>query len=198
LVYPYELEWMTGSILDHVERVRNGQPLYVAPTSDWIPFMYPPLYYWVAAQLSRVMPEIIACRAISIAATLAQAAMLWPLARRAGASRLWAATGIGVFFACYSYTAFWYDIERCDPLLMAMVLLATLVLVRWRGMAAAIGAGAILGVGFFCKQPATLFVMGAATALWLRGERRPALALAGIAALIIGGGTLWLDARSGG
>src|SRR5262245_34727973 len=53
LAFPYELEWMTGSVMDHVERVREGQPLYAPPTADWIPYLYPPLYYWLAALLPR-------------------------------------------------------------------------------------------------------------------------------------------------
>jgi hypothetical protein len=198
LFYPYELEWMTGSILDHIERVRSGQPLYVAPTGDWIPFMYPPLYYWVAAAVSKVLPEIIACRGISIVATLAQAAMLWPLARRAGASRFWASIGMGLFFATYSFTAFWYDIERCDSLFMAMIVASTLIVARTKGIGGAIAAGAVLGAAFFCKQPATLFVLAAAAALWLGGQRPRALALAGVGGAVILVGTLWLNARSGG
>jgi hypothetical protein len=50
--YPHDLEWMTGSVLDHVERVRNGVPVYTAPTARWIPFLYPPLFYWLGKATS--------------------------------------------------------------------------------------------------------------------------------------------------
>jgi len=29
--YPFELEWMEGTIADHVRRILDGQPLYVPP-----------------------------------------------------------------------------------------------------------------------------------------------------------------------
>src|SRR5215472_15815165 len=60
--YPYEVEWMSGAILDHVERVRNGAPLYGPPSAAFTPFIYTPGYYWVCAWVSRALPEQMACR----------------------------------------------------------------------------------------------------------------------------------------
>ena len=47
--YPYDLEWMEGGTLEHVARVLGGQPLYVAPSLEFTPYIYAPLYYYVAA-----------------------------------------------------------------------------------------------------------------------------------------------------
>jgi hypothetical protein len=44
LPYPYELEWMEGGMVDHVIRVLEGGSLYVAPTVDFVPFLYTPFY----------------------------------------------------------------------------------------------------------------------------------------------------------
>ena len=198
LFYPYEVEWMTGSILDHVDRVHAGQPLYVAPTTEWIPFLYPPLYYWVASALSNVMSVMTACRAISIVATLAQAVLVWSIVRQTGSTRFWAAAGVGMFFACYSYGGFWYDIERCDSLFIAAILGATLIVLRTRSVAGAAIAGALLGAAFFCKQPATFFVVGAAVGLFANGERKSAYVLLGVAAAIVLGGTLVMNAQTDG
>ncbi|HQF24091.1 MAG TPA: hypothetical protein PL065_11565, partial [Polyangiaceae bacterium] len=32
VAYPYQLEWMEGAVLEHIERVSTGQSLYVAPS----------------------------------------------------------------------------------------------------------------------------------------------------------------------
>ena len=45
--YPYDLEWMEGGMLAHGARVAAGEPLYVLPSADFIPFIYPPLYPWL-------------------------------------------------------------------------------------------------------------------------------------------------------
>src|SRR5690349_366009 len=99
LFYPYELEWMTGSILDHVERVRAGLPIYAQPSPDWVPFMYPPLYYWICALVTKVLPGFLGCRLVSLAWTGVQAYCVWRLARRSSQSRFWAVLALGLFFA---------------------------------------------------------------------------------------------------
>src|SRR5579862_6040228 len=51
--YPFELEWVGGAMRDHCFRLLTGLPLYAPPGPDWIPYEYPPLYMWIAAQISR-------------------------------------------------------------------------------------------------------------------------------------------------
>ena len=49
IFYPFDLEWMEGGMLLHGLRVMEGKNLYVEPTSEFIPFIYPPLYSWLLA-----------------------------------------------------------------------------------------------------------------------------------------------------
>jgi hypothetical protein len=37
--YPFDLEWMEGALIDHVRRIVDGQPIYVGPSLDFIPFL---------------------------------------------------------------------------------------------------------------------------------------------------------------
>ncbi len=37
LGYQCELEWMTGSVYDHIERIRDGKSVYTAPSLEWTP-----------------------------------------------------------------------------------------------------------------------------------------------------------------
>ena len=186
------------SILDHVERVQRGAPIYAPPTASWIPFLYPPLYYWVSATVARVFPLALACRAVSITATLVQAACIWRLSRRRGTTPYWSALGLGAFFAAFSVVDFWYDLERPDSMFMAMVLVGAVVLDEVRGLRGAIASGAILGLAFFAKQPAILFLLAGATALVLRGEWKRALAFAATAGAVMVPLIIGLDVTSGG
>src|SRR5262249_2256241 len=159
-------------VLDHIERVRQGLPVYGPPTADWIPFLYPPLYYWIAAPLGG---SYLACRLLGIGALGVQLGCVYWLIRRGGAPRFWRTVRVLLPVACFSSTGWWYDIERRDPLLGALMLLACVVLSASRRPSLTLAGGALLGLGFFAKQPALLFVAGAAVALWLRRERWRAL-----------------------
>ena len=54
LRYPYELEWIEGGMVNHVARLRSGQPLYGPPSLTFRPDIYTPLYFLVAAVVSVV------------------------------------------------------------------------------------------------------------------------------------------------
>jgi hypothetical protein len=182
LAFPYELEWMCGSVLDHVDRVHAGLPVYTAPTTSWIPFLYPPLFYWIAAPLGG---SFLACRAVSLVATVAQAICVWHLARRGGASRWWGAVGVLAFFGAYFYVGSWYDVERSDTLCVALVLVAATILVERTSVLAAAIAGAIFGLAFFAKQQALPFVVASVVALAIDRAWRRAGALAAASATVV-------------
>lgn len=193
-----ELEWMTGAIHDAVDRVRAGKELYVAPSVDWTPFLYPPLYVWLVAKLSALLPFSLAARGLSILATLASAGCVWRLARAHGASRAWSFVGIGVFAAAFGNVSYWYDVERVDSLLVALLMGATVLLVEREGLLATAGAAMLVGLAFFAKQPALVFALAATGALAVRRSFARAAVFALVSGAIIGGGILWLQARSDG
>src|SRR5437899_11890330 len=69
--FPFELEWMEGGVLDHVRRILAGQPLYVAPSLRFTPFIYPPLYFELGAVVCRVLgPGFAQLRLLSFLASL--------------------------------------------------------------------------------------------------------------------------------
>src|SRR5579859_2801478 len=138
LAFPYQLEWMCGAVLDHVDRVRAGLPLYTEPTTRWIPFLYPPLYYWLGAALGG---SFLACRLVSVASAIVQAACIGWLARRAGATRYWSALAVLLFVGAFFYVGYWYDIERSDTLCVALVLVSNVAISRFPSAAGAALAG---------------------------------------------------------
>jgi hypothetical protein len=195
---PIELEWMGGTVLDHVERVVQGKPIYTAPTVDWIPFLYTPLYYWVSGTLARVVPILVACRVVSIAATLATSALVWRLSRRLGATHLWAIAAVGCFYGAYSLTGYWYDLERADALCVAMILAGTSIAIESAGATGAVVAGLVLGLAFHAKQQALGVAFFVGVGLLLAGGLRRALAFAVGAVLGIAPLFAWLHVTTHG
>src|SRR5262245_60258037 len=47
--YPFELEWLEGQSLEEVRRLLAGQPIYAAPSLEFVASNYPPLYFVLAA-----------------------------------------------------------------------------------------------------------------------------------------------------
>jgi hypothetical protein len=84
LGYPYPLDYGEGPLLAQVQLLRAGTPiwrLYADPAAP--PYQvinYPPLYHLLSALLSLAVGDILlAGRLISLAATIAAGAALWPL-----------------------------------------------------------------------------------------------------------------------
>jgi len=74
--YPYDLEWMEGGLLHHAQRIADGDGLYVAPSVDFIPYLYTPLYPGLVATAGAAFGISYQLgRAISILALLGIAAI---------------------------------------------------------------------------------------------------------------------------
>jgi hypothetical protein len=154
LPYPYELEWVGGSMREACERLLYGDPLYVAPTAGWFPFEYPPLYTAACALLMRLFggPSFWTMRLVSILATIGCARLLalWMRAilktepdepdeadearrlrlraEERRSARTWSLIAAGLFFAAYRVTGAWYDVERLDMLFLFLSLLGAWLL----------------------------------------------------------------------
>ncbi|MDB4933469.1 MAG: hypothetical protein JWP87_441 [Labilithrix sp.] len=196
--YPIELEWMSGGVLEHVDRVSRGEPIYVAPSASFIPFLYPPLYYWVSALFAKAMTVQAACRLVSVIATLVTAVLTHRAARKLGATPFWALCAPALFFGAYSLSGFWYDLERSDLLMMAMLTGGLVLALGRQALAPTAIAGALVGGAFFAKQPASIFFLAAIGGLVVaKSYRRAAAFAAGGLALLVPGVAL-LSAKTDG
>ena len=83
IAHPFELEWMEGGSLEHLMRVLRGEPLYVTPSIEFVPFPYPPFYYYLGAIVSKLTgPSFLPLRIISLAASLGTAWIVHLFVRR--------------------------------------------------------------------------------------------------------------------
>lgn len=158
--YPYELEWMEGGMLEHVQRVLAGEPLYVVPSLAFVPFIYPPLYFWTAAGVAGVLGDgFLSLRAVSLISALGCFGLLFGLVRHETASWRAGLLAAGLFAATFAAGGAWLDLGRVDTLFLLWVLLGVYFLrTRPTGMGEALAACAF-ALAVLTKQSALVVAM---------------------------------------
>jgi hypothetical protein len=194
--FPYDLEWIEGGILQHVERVDEGEALYREPALDFTPLLYAPLYYYVAAALGQVFEiGLPLLRAISFVTSLGAMALAYVLVRRETASTAAGLVAAGLFAGCYDLSGGWFDLARVDSLFL-LLLMATLVVARSaerrRG---AVAAAVLLVLATYAKQQAAV-ALPALFVFFLVGRRDRGLALSFGATAVAGLAAIHLAAEA--
>jgi len=133
--YPFDLEWIESGIMTSVMRIAHGEGLYVAPSLNFVPYLYAPLYLYLAAALTKVVGiNFAALRIISILGTLGSCAVIFAMIVTENKGRKYAklagVAGAGLFLACYPLVESFYDFGRVDSLFVCLFLLA-LYCSRW-------------------------------------------------------------------
>jgi hypothetical protein len=140
--YPYEVEWIESNILVSVLRILHGQGIYVAPTLNYVPYLYAPLYLYASAAVTKLVGVgthgYAGMRLVSIVATLGSCIAIYALVRTETRRRLPAIAAAGVFVGCYSVVGSFYDIGRVDSLFVFLLLCALLAQRRGHPIAAAL------------------------------------------------------------
>ncbi len=199
IIYPYELEWMEGAMVDECVQVLNGQPLYRAPSMGYIPFIYPPLYFFLSSLLMSVLGiGFFAPRLVSLCSSAGILVLLFSIVKRETRRASAGILAAGLFAASYNATGAWMDIARVDSLFLFWVTLAVLIAGRRKaGAGNAVLGAAVISAAFFTKQVALAPALAIGLYYLVSGWKR-ALIYLGTLALIAGGGTLLLNARYGG
>jgi Dolichyl-phosphate-mannose-protein mannosyltransferase len=192
--YPFELEWMEGESVEHVARLLRGQPLYVAPTPDFIPFVYPPLFYAVAAAVAKLTgPGFFAARAVSFVSSMACLLAIYTLVWEETRDRFAAAAATGTFAATFRAGGAWLDLARVDSLFLALFLLGLVAMRRWPSARGYAAAGALFALSSLAKQTALAMCLPMLLFAALTAPRRAAW-LASSLVLVAGAATaalLW-------
>ena len=162
LDYPYDLEWMEGGMLIHALRIQHDQGLYVTPSADFIPYIYPPLYPWMLAWIGDIFGvDYWVGRSVSIFGTLmAMFAIVFGLRKEALSWGL-SCLGGALFLSTYDDAGTFFDLTRADALMMGLMAWS-IVLVRQRVFWA---SGLLCWLAFLAKHNAA--IIGVPIALWL-------------------------------
>ena len=175
LSFPLSLEWAEGGILDMVRRAASHQAIYVAPSKDYVPFLYTPLYFYLSAALTHLMGvTFVPLRVLSIAATTGCLLLIFNLVWRNTGDRFAAWVSCGLFTALYAQSNGWFDVGRVDMLYLFFLLLA--ISLAQRGFA--VWAAIAFAAAFQTKQSAALV----AVFVLAHEIRRPRRLFAGLGA----------------
>ncbi|HSO94911.1 MAG TPA: glycosyltransferase 87 family protein [Acidimicrobiia bacterium] len=195
---PYQLEWLEGGVLLHVRRVLNGQPLYGAPSLQFTPFLYTPLYYYVSAGLAWLIGlHLSTLRIVSILSSVAALGVVYRMVWLETRNRWAAIIAAGLLAACFRLAGAWLDLARVDSLFLALLLVGLLCVRQTSTRRGALVAGVVLAAAFLTKQSAAVPMVVVIPFLWRRG-RGLAVVYGATLGVILGGTTLWFNHATGG
>ena len=193
MAYPYELEWMEGGSVDQVSRLLAGEKLYVEPTPSFVPYIYTPLYYYVAAGVAKLTgPGFFALRLVSFLASLVCFVVVARFAYRETRCRNAALLAAGLFASTYAVSGRWFDLGRVDSLFLMWLLLGCYVAKYWSSWPGAMLAGILLALSFLTKQTALVVTAAVCFGVVVRRPTR-GLIIGGTFAATIAITTLWLN-----
>jgi hypothetical protein len=196
LFTPIELGNGEGMMMDSAIRIARGQPIYVAPSIDFIPFVYMPMFPALVAILTRLFgPELWQGRLVDLMGVAGFIAILIAIVKRETRSWALALAGAGIFLMGHGLTRGGYDVVRPDPL-MLMFGFGALAILRFDSTPrAAVIAGLVAALAFFDKQHGILFGLAGIPYLFLCDRRRLVPYAATLLVACVGGYlllTLWL------
>jgi 4-amino-4-deoxy-L-arabinose transferase-like glycosyltransferase len=199
LPYPFELEWMEGGAVTHVQEILDGHQLYVAPSLDFVPYNYTPLYYYVSSLGATVMGNgFVPLRLVSLVASLGSFVLIFLIVRRQTSSTYASFAGLALFAATFRLTGAWFDIARVDSLFLVLLLAGIYLFDSPRPVVRSFVAPCFLFLSFFTKQTALLVAASLAVSAVLirRGYERVAFAVVFGALFVLS--TLAMNAITGG
>jgi Dolichyl-phosphate-mannose-protein mannosyltransferase len=124
MFYPYQLEWMEGAGLVQVSRLLAGKTLYIPPSIDFVPLIYPPIYFYVSAGIAKMIGlGFGALRLVSFLSSALCAAIIYLAVKERTNSKFAALLGAGCFASTFMLTGQWFDIARTDMLAAALSML---------------------------------------------------------------------------
>lgn len=189
VMYPYEVEWIESGMLVSVLRIVHGQGVYVAPSLNYVPYLYAPLYLYLAAGMTKLVGignhGYAGLRLLSALSTLGSAAAVYALVATETRRRIAALAAAGVFVGCYAIADSFYDIGRVDALFVCLLLCALLAQRRGHPVVAAV----LWVLVFQTKQTVLPLAIVVLAAEWRR-PRQMAAALGTYAALA--GVSVWV------
>jgi hypothetical protein len=186
--YPFSFDQVEGGMVTSVWRIAHGLPLYVKPSQSFVPYLYAPLFFYLAAAATKLTGVgYAALRLVSILGTLGCFAVIFAIVYAETRSRLAAIAGAGFYAACYVPLQAWFDIGRVDSLFVFLLLLAIYCTRRGPILLAVV----VWLIAFQVKQT----VLPIAVLVVCAGWQRPRRMAIGLAALLAGMGASVLIAN---
>jgi hypothetical protein len=196
--YPFDLEWIEGGMVNQVQRLIYGQGMYVAPTINYVPFLYPPLYFYFSALAALIFGiGLFPLRLVSVLASLVSFTTIFLIVRNETKNWWVALLSTGLFAATFRVTGAWLDVARVDSLFLALWLLFVYFIRGRKSAGIAVFTGILAALAYLTKQTALIACVPILVYLfWCNWKF--ALICLGTAALTIGITTLAMNFASAG
>lgn len=198
MAYPFTLEWMEGATMDHIRVVLAGRPIYGAPSFEWTPAIYPPLYYWVCAAFMKVFGvSLYWARFVSTCSFVGSLILIARFVWKEVGGVVGPLAAAALFAISFPVTGAWVDLARVDSLFFFLFLAGAYLARHGTSRRSAIAAGVFLFLSFFAKQTGLVLAVPILGGAILVSWRRGLIAAAVFAGLTIGA-VQWMDLVSEG
>jgi len=155
--YPFDLEWIEGGMVNQVLRLIHGQGMYVAPTLSYVPFLYPPVYFYFSALASLIFGiGLFPLRLVSFLASLVSFTVIFLIVHHETKNWWVAILSTGLFAATFRVTGAWLDIARVDSLFLALYLLFIYFVMGRKSSGVAVLTGILAALAYLTKQTALI------------------------------------------
>jgi hypothetical protein len=167
--FPLFIDLMEGVVWQHFQRAIAFQPIYPAPTPEYVPLAYNPLYYVISIPFGWIFGvNLFTLRLVAILGTMGSAAILFLAVRRETGSLFWAFVSVGLFAAAYAVMDAYLDTAHSDSWLLFCALLGTYLIHLNRSWKLD-GIGLlVLIAAFWFKQHGAVFAFGGILYLTVR------------------------------
>lgn len=158
---------LEDEVFIHTERLRSGLEVYPPWGGDFVPLIYPPLYYCIGTLFISVSNNIVALRLVSVISLVMFFLISGIMMRRAN-HPAWTIFVVLGFLSCISPNlgGCWEQV-KVDGLMLALVLAGVFLLIIPRNSRRyIIPAGILFGLAFYAKQTAGIFILAALVFLW--------------------------------
>jgi 4-amino-4-deoxy-L-arabinose transferase-like glycosyltransferase len=185
--YRYDLEWMEGASLIQAYRISMGQSLYLQPSLEYIPLIYPPLYFYLSAVLVKIIgASFLPLRIVSFTSTFGCLLIIYYAVKDKTQSTLIGFVAAGSFVATFGLGGAWFDIARVDMLFIYLCLAGIYYLGKQSTKNSLI-AGILFSLSFLTKQTALpiFAVLAGSVFLLFRKQTLPFVGSFAILTLII-------------
>jgi 4-amino-4-deoxy-L-arabinose transferase-like glycosyltransferase len=197
IAFPFAFDWVEGAVLMQVNHLLSGQSMYAEPNAAYTALIYPPLYFYVSAVMTRLLGfGFLPLRLTSLLATCGCMLMIFIATRKITASNLYGLASAGLFAATYASVWSWFDFARVD-MLYTFLILAGLLCLNPGPEGKPVLAGVIFALSFFTKQ-SVLFLVFPLAVLTFFLHRRQAVIFILVFGVIAAAGFVMLNTISNG
>lgn len=199
MAYPFELEWMEGGSVVHVQRVLEGQPLYVAPSLEFIPSIYTPFYFYLSSLFALALGNgFFPLRLVSFLASIGCFALIFLIVNRRTSSRYAAFTAACLFAAAFRIAGAWFDLARVDTLFLFLMLAGVYAYDSPHRSVRSLLAPVLVFLAFFTKQTGLILGAALSAAALLTRKRSERFIFPLVFGALVVGSALIMNGRSDG